>query len=42
MPGLILDATCINYILGDRELKRIDWGRAKYKADRQYILLLLV
>ena len=39
VPRLTLNATCINRILGDRELKRINWGRAKYKADRQYILL---
>lgn len=34
VPGLTLDATRINRILGDGELKRIDRGRAKHKADR--------
>lgn len=38
VPGLTLDATRINRILGDGELKRIDRGRAKHKADRQYVL----
>jgi len=41
VPGLTLDATRINRILGDGELKRIDRGRAKHKADRQYVLTSL-